>query len=184
MRAAQEIIAKKYAQALLNLYFDVIKPECFDTLIVLNEFFKKNERFIRYLCIPTIPDSIKEKMLEKVFESLMVCSTVKQLVAPLMKQRRIELLKQVISQLIDRYRLKIGSVKFSVSTSHQLSSPDQEKIVTFLSKETNKIVLADFFVDKKLICGFRAESKTFLFERSVVKKIRDVKTSFYQRIKS
>ena len=184
MRAAEALIAKKYAQALLNLYFEVMKPACFNTLIALRAFFEKNERFMHYLCIPTIPDSIKAKMLDKVFESLDVCTTVKQLIVPLMKQRRIELLEQVVSQLIERYQTKIGVVGFDVLVSHQLSEKAQEKIIHFLSRKTGLSVLANFFVDKKLICGFRAESKTFLFEHSLVKKIRDAKTSFYQRIKS
>lgn len=183
MRMAEELISKKYAQALLNLYFKSIKPTCFDSLVTLSDFFKRHEKFMHYLCIPTIPDSIKESMINKVFESLHVCTIVKQLVVPLMKQRRIELLEQVILQLIEGYRVKIGVVEFEVLTSHQLPAEEQEKIISFLAKETRLTVLTNFFVDRKLISGFRAQSKTFLFEHSLVKKIRDAKTSFYQRIK-
>ncbi len=182
MRAAGELIAKKYARALLNLYFHDIKPDCFTTLIDLSTFFKNNRRVIRYLCIPTIPDSIKGQMLDKVFESLKVCLTIKKLIAPLMQQRRIELLEQVVYQLIDAYQAKIGVVGFEVLTSHQLPVEDQEKIISFLTQETGATVVAKFFVYKTLIAGFRAQSKTFLFEHSLVKKMRDVKTSFYQRI--
>ncbi len=182
MRAAEQFIAKKYAQALLNLYFVEMKPDCFMTLLALRDFFERNIRVVRYLCIPTIPDSIKGQILDKVFESLQVCSMVKKLVVPLMKQRRIDLLDQVIIRLIERYQKKIGMVEFDVLTSHQISDKEQNNIISFLSKETGAKVSATFCVDGTLIAGFRAQSKTFLFEHSLLKKIRDAKTSFYQRI--
>ncbi len=182
MISVKEMVAKKHAQALFNLYFQDLKPTCIDSLVKLDHFFKENKRFITYLCIPTISASIKEQVLEQVFQTLSICATVQKVIAPLL-QKRIELLQLVIAWFIELYQKKIGTVSFEVLTSHQLSSENQENIVSFLEQKLGLKVLANFFIDRKLICGVRAESKTFLFERSLVKKIRDAKTSFYQRIK-
>lgn len=183
MSSAQRIIARKYAQALLNIHVKEMTHECYNKLIDLRSFFKEHQHLIHYLYIPTIPDTIKEQVLNSVFTRINTCSTIKRLVAPLLKQRRIELLEPVLDQLIDRYRLMAGIVMFNVATSHPLTQQEKDNMVTFLAQETGLTVWADFNINTTLLCGFRAESKTFLFERSLGKKIRDVKTSLYQRIR-
>src|SRR5947209_2349760 len=115
MFSAQQTIAKKYAQALLNLHFKEMTPKCYDTWIALRSLFKEHQDFIHYLYMPTIPDTIKENVLNSVFTSLNACSTIKRLVAPLLKQRRIELLELVLNQLIERYRLMAGVVIFTIT---------------------------------------------------------------------
>lgn len=183
MFSTEQIIAKKYATALLNLYFDIMKPECLDTLLALNDFFKNNQLFMHYLCIPTIPDHIKATMLEKVFKKLNVCNTVKMLISPLLKQRRISLIDKILAQLIKLYQERAGVIPFNISTSHELSKDEQHDIIMFLATESGKKIAATFSIDTTLLCGFRAQSKTLIFEKSLVKKIRSAQTSFYERIK-
>lgn len=184
MITGNEAVTKKYAKALLNLYFDAMKPECFNTLIELDAYFKKHKAVVRYLCIPSVADSIKKQVIEKVFASLDVCATIKRLIIPLLKQRRIELLEEIVAQVIDFYRLRVGEVIFYVATSHSISDVEQNHIISFLSKEVGAQVKAEFTIDKTLLSGFRAESRTLLYERSIRKKLRDAHISFNERIKS
>lgn len=184
MRAAEEAVAKKFAQALLNLYYKDISQKCFSTLLELDAFLKSNLYLVRYLCIPTVPDTMKKDIVQKVFTALNVCDAVQRLISPLIKQRRIDLLELVIAQLITCYRERSNIIAFDVFTSHKMEEQDREDIVQFLTEQSGGTVVASFMIDVTLIAGFRAQSKTFLFEHSLMKKIRDAKTSFYQRIES
>ena len=86
-----EVIAKKYAQALLAIYADRMDQECFESLLGLERFFKGNKKLSIYLSLPTITDDVKEKALNKMFEAFSICDLMKKLVRTLLLHRRLSL---------------------------------------------------------------------------------------------
>ena len=131
MLLATDIIAKKYAKALLNLYLDTLSEKCFESILKLEQFFKKKQskRLLRYLCIPTLSQEMKEVILSRLFEAQKTCPTIKRLVQPLFQHRRIEILDDVLSQIIIQYRKRKNIILVTITTSHQTIEKQKKLIV-------------------------------------------------------
>jgi len=183
MRLNEEVIPKRYAQAHLNLYFDIFTQKCFDSLLRLEGFFKENKKFSAYLAMPTIPYSAKEKVMENVCSAMDICKTIKILVHTLIRHRRIELFKHVVKQLVVQYRKRVNLVVFSVKTSHDITQEQKEKIRIFLEQKIKGNVKLEFEIDPALISGLRIKGETYMWEHSIAQHLKKVKRFAIQRVK-
>jgi F-type H+-transporting ATPase subunit delta len=182
MDVSSNIIAKRYAIAFLNLYFDQISNEDITFLVEMEAFLKRNRMFYVYLRIPTISESIKKKALLKVLKEFHVKKSLENLIFLLLEDGRIEILDVVLYQVVQCYRERKGIQSFKITTSHDLSEDEKEKIVLFVRHLTKNEVITKFLVDERLIAGFRIQSKNFLWERSVSKQLRDVKKIIFKQV--
>jgi F-type H+-transporting ATPase subunit delta len=182
MNVSSNIIAKRYAIAFLNLYFDQISKGDIAFMLELEAFLKRNKMFYVYLRIPTIPESIKKKALLKILQEFRVKQAVENLIFLLLEDGRIEILDIVLCQVVQCYREKRGIQSFKIITSHNLSENEKEKVMLFVEHLAKNEVITKFLVDEKLIAGFRIQSKNFLWERSVSKQLRDVKKIIFKQV--
>ncbi len=182
MIAKTEIIAKKYALALLNLYSKQIGNICFESLRELNNFFKKNKKILMYLNIPSLPDDVKKQVLEGILQKLNTCNTISIVAHTLLKQRRINLLDNVVDQIVRQYKIRKNILNFKVLSSHSLDQAEKKIVLDFLQKSVNATIQADFFIDKKLICGIKILGDNIMWERSFVKRLENVKRSILHRV--
>ena len=175
MQVRINLIAKKYAVAFLDLFFDQLSDSYIDKIIELENFLKKNQLFYIYLRIPSLPYSVKQKALDKLVYAFDLGESGKRLIFLLLDQRRIEILDKILNKIVVLYRLRKKIELFKVLSSHDLSKTEKEKVLKFIKNVANGQVIANFFVDEKLITGLRVQSNAFLWERSVAKQLRDVK---------
>lgn len=176
------IIAKKYALAFLYSYPDNIDNQKIKSLIIFNNFLKKNKLLHIYLSIPTISYFIKQKTLNRIAQEFNFDRPIKKLLFVLLDHSRIEILDKVITQLIFCYRKLKNIQEFQVATSHEIEDKDKEKILIFLNKISPNKFIANFYINSKIICGFRVQSYNFLWERSIAKQLRDIKRSIFKQV--
>ncbi|MBX9831194.1 ATP synthase F1 subunit delta [Candidatus Babeliales bacterium] len=179
-----EALAKKYAQALMNLYQDLLDDRCYQSLLVLEAFFKKHKYVCVYLDIPTISDEFKELMLKKILETLNICKTIVRLIKPLLKHRRIEMIYDIVCQVIRLYRIRKNMLLFEVTTSHHLTDQEQQEVIVQLEKipEVKKVEVT-FLVDSELVCGIKIKGETLMWESSIAQHLENVKRSVLRRVR-
>jgi ATP synthase F1 delta subunit len=182
MRLKDEFIAKKYAQALLNLYENILDDRCFKSLLTLDYFFKANKHISVYLSIPTITTHIKEQVLSHLFEKLHTCKTIKLLVKPLVEHRRLEIFSSIVYQIIKHYRIRKNILLFNVTSSHELSSDQKKILINSLENLTKANVSVKFSIDSKLIIGIKVLGANRLWESSFAKKLRNIEQTLFQQV--
>lgn len=182
MLLKNDIVAKKYAKAFLNIYFDAIVPETIETFIRLAAFFKRKKGVLYYLTVPRLDDAQRQQLLARFFADCMAIPAVQRLASVLLQQHRIELLPMVLERVVDEYRIRNSIMLFEVSSSHVLDEEQRGRIIAFLAKKTGARVSVSFSVDDTLICGVRMQSKTFMFEQSVADELKKIEQALLQRV--
>lgn len=182
MQVEISIISKKYATAFLNVFSDQISDKNLKKWIGLENFLKKNKFFYIYLRVPTISYLTKQKALIRVSKVFKLEKPITKMMFLLLDDGRIELLHVVLNKIILLYRRKTNTKLFRITSSHDLADKEKEKILKFIQSISDGGVLTDFEKDEKLICGFRIQSLTFLWERSVAKQLRSVKRSIFKQV--
>ncbi len=182
MHEIEYIISKKYALAFLNLHFDDIDNVVIDNILRVISFLKRNKTFYISLRIPSISNTVKQDALVKMADSFKLSQGLKRVFLLLLQDKRIEILDKVLFEIIVCYREKKDIKLFKVSTSHKLDDAEKDRILSFVEHVAKSEVLTKFIVDEKLICGFRIQSKNFLWERSMAKQLRDVKRSIFKQV--
>ena len=182
MQVSCDVIAKKYAVAFLNLYIDQVTDQSLKKIFGLEKFLKQHKQFYVYLGIPTISTFIKQKALNRVAQTLELSKPIKKLMFVLLEHGRIEILDVVLNQIAICFRQRKNIASFRVTTSHFLSEAEKTSVKNFIKQVSKTKIVTEFFVDKKIICGIRIQSRSFLWERSVVKQLRDVKRFIFNRV--
>ena len=184
MLLKREVIAKKYAQALLSLYYEKFDNQSLADLLTLEKFFKKNKKISVYLSIPTISESSKQKALETMLDHFEAGNLIKKIAFALLKHRRIELLDKVLHHIIHQLYLKKNILLFEITTSRSLTALEQTEIINFVQKKTGASIEANFLIDKELISGICIKGDYFLWERSLARLLQNIKLPFIQRARS
>jgi ATP synthase F1 delta subunit len=182
MIVQQEALAKKYAEAILNLYFDSLNEECIENFATLERFIRCNKKFLAYLSVAAIDIKEREKMLVEMVERIssrlsIFCYTIKRIVLVLLKHKRIELLGDVIRQIIKQFRIRKKILPCKIETSHEISKANERQLVSFFDKITKRDLCIEFEVNKSLICGVRVKSDFFLWESSIDKTLKRIKVN-------
>ncbi|MBD3231849.1 hypothetical protein GF322_04270 [Candidatus Dependentiae bacterium] len=182
MQVTKNIIAKKYAVAFLNLFFDQITEVYINRLFRLKDFLKKNKLFYIYLRIPTISYLVKQKALNRLAQYFEFNKPLKRLMFLLLDQGRIDILDKVIEKIIIVYRQKKNIEMFKIFSSHEIAELEKKHVIKFIKHIAKGDIITKFMIDKKLIAGLRIQSNTFLWERSIAKQLRDVKRSIFKQV--
>lgn len=182
MEVNANIIAKKYAVAFLNLYFDQMTNEFINKILKLKKILLINRLFYIYLRIPNISYFIKKKVLNKISQALDLDRPIKKMLFVLLDQGRIEILDIILHQIMIFYRKRKGIDFFKILSSSVLSDSEKKRVINFVENMSKKEIISDFIVDPKLICGLRIQSNTFLWERSIAKQLRDIKRFIFKQV--
>ncbi|MFH1644363.1 MAG: ATP synthase F1 subunit delta [bacterium] len=170
-----DVIAKKYAEAFVNLNLEDISLDYLNKIIALGDFFKRNRYAYVYLHIPTISNKVKIKALDRIANFFDLQEKMKRLMYVLLDSDRISILDRVIKFIEIVYRKRKGIEVFKAISSHPLTEKEKEKTCLFIKNNVENKVLVKFLVDPKLIVGLRIQSNSFLWERSIEKQLNDIK---------
>lgn len=181
MNVKESVMAKKYANAFVNLYFDEFTDTFLRKLTNLADFFKKNRYAYVYLRIPTISRRVKTEALDKIASAFKLEIEIKKLMYALLDNDRISILDTVLNYIQVVYRFREGIEIFKSISSHPLAQEEKEKVKLFIKNNTKNKILIKFLVDEKLIIGLRIQSNDFLWERSIEKQLNDIKKFMLRR---
>lgn len=178
MIIAHAIIAKKYAQAFLNVFDKKITYEDFKQFSVIVDFFSHNKRLLSLLSWPLIDTQLKIKALQEVLKAFKLNkSCYHELIELLVSHKRAFLILKVFEQLCLQYKIRHNIMEFSIKSSHSLEKEDLDVLAQFLVNLTTKDIIYNYVIEKKLIAGIRLQSDVLLWECSVNKQLNHIKLS-------
>ena len=181
MRVDENIIAKKYAIAFLNLYAQEFSKKDLQKFSALEQFFKAHKDLYVFLRITTIPMAVKEEAFRKIFKTFGINTHTEKLMKLLLTHGRIEILNNVLRQIRFGYKRRFNIEKFMITTSHPLTKSEQIKVKQFIASQSNATLMTKFNVDPSLIIGIRIESMIFLWERSIKKILTELHYSMVKK---
>jgi ATP synthase F1 delta subunit len=168
-------VASKYAKAYFNVYFAEITEISCQKLLTMVDFLRINKKFYAYLSIPHLPFEEKQNFIDKLVEVFKLTKDQHKLMTLLLLNKKIDLLELVVQKIVDLFHQHEGIINLQVFTSHDVDSNQKQDISNFIKNKLKINALIDFSVTKKLICGIKIKGKTFVWEKSVIKYLNDIK---------
>lgn len=170
------VIAKKYAQAFINIYGNALDTQMIEALEKFTSFIKSRHRVLFYMHLAFIPQETIKKTVHTLLSSYNLTMPITALVDLLIEQKRIYLLPAVITRIISLYKESHNSMDFIIASSHELSSEQLDELRAFLEQKTAKKINYKTVIDKRLIAGIKMYSDTFYWEHSIRKQLNGLST--------
>lgn len=172
----QLIIAKRYAQAFLNVF-----PLTFTDIEKITEaidFLKQHAQIITFLKIPLLDPQVKfEALKESLIRRFDLPESLELLVQSLIRKKRAELLLQVLEHITMHYH-ELHNIKlFTVSSSAELTDAQKKIIEHYLVDETGAKIVTHYTMDKKLIAGVRMQNEELQWEHSLAQQLKKIRAS-------
>lgn len=169
-------IAKKYAQAYINVYPEQITQQLAAHIQSFVSFLKARRTVLFYMQLASIPQETIQSTLYHLLASYHVSGSLTVLVDMLIKDKRISLLPQVFEALIALYKERHHIVDFVIASSHQLSEKQLERLKNFLEKKLHKEIHYKAVIDKRLIAGIKMYSDNWYWEHSIRRQLNGLST--------
>lgn len=171
------VVAKKYAQAFLNIAGDSFTRDDFKKVCVLERFLRQHRAELFFLRSPIKNDHAKENFLEHLMTPFSARAQLLLLVQVLMQHRRLFLLPTVARFLCQLYAERHAIAYFFIESSHELSADDCAVLEDFLARMTHETILYEYVKEPRLIAGIRLRSDRLLWEYSIHKQLKLITSS-------
>ena len=165
--------AQKYAQAFLNVLAPVPSSDLLEGFEKLNLFFSQNKLLWIQLSVAVMPQQKKQEVFDILVERFGLGNVGSKLISVLLLHKKITILRNVIRQIVSEGRKRRNEFVAQVATSHVLSEHDQEQLVQAFNQKLGGKIIPTFIVDSSLISGIRISGKTFLWEHSIAKRLKN-----------
>ncbi len=171
---AQTMLARKYAQACINIFLDQINDQDCQNIKQAKQFLRVNHKIILLLGVPSLDFAEKKQALDLFADHFELPEVIKKLLFQLLKDNRTELMHEVLRALYRLYNESKKIMAFEITSSHQISDHDIGIIECFLAHTTKRVIIYEYKVNSQLIAGIRMQSDTFLWEHSIRKHLRKI----------
>jgi F-type H+-transporting ATPase subunit delta len=182
MRRVETQLAKRYAQAFLNVFKDKISDATIETSEQLSILLKQHKHYLALLTVASCTPDIKQKILNtllikkgclpRVYESL---------ISLLIDHAREGLLSEVLHQIVQVYQQRHNILAFEIKSSHSVTDKELNGMGQFLAVQTGCDIIYTHRVDPSLIAGVRMESSCYVWEYSVRNSIKSLQNTFIHR---
>lgn len=184
MIMSRKILARKYARAFLNLYFDALSDQEIASIGRLNQLFTVNRGMLCYLSLPGLAIQNRQNFLLRLCENFSLPPYFEKLVIVLIEKNNVELLPAIVMAIMQEFSRRKHILHFDVHSSHALLVDERSSIIDFLTKKTGAaVVRVNFFIDESLICGIKMRSDGYIFEHSVARELKKFEQSLLERVR-
>lgn len=168
----QQLISR-YSKAYYTIYKDQITFKNRNTLISIGKSLDK-EKFFLVLINNTLKNhtDLKVSIINNFFKSHNLDLPFEKLIRLLLSHNRLILLSNILKHIVAFYDIDHHIIEFKITTSSDISDNLKTKISSFLSNMIKQTIIPHYSIDSSLIAGFRAQSKNFLYENSLRKKLQ------------
>ncbi len=171
---AENIVAKRYAVATLNVYGYKNVLSVLDNYEALYLFLDTHSRILFYFKIPTLDkETILNGMLQ-LYKRFSIPPAHEALLHTLSSHGRMTLIKNILQHIIDLTKELDHREYFVIKSSHEITETQKTTIINFLQHRTGNCIVPSFILEKKLIAGIKLISKTHLWEESIAKSIKRI----------
>lgn len=173
------LIAKRYAQAFLNIFTIAIGDLA--KLHKAISFLEHHKEIFSLLKVPLLDARIKSQSLDEyVVSKFELPDSFKTLIGLLVKHKRSFLIIDVLKELMIVFQDRQGIETFVISSSTQLDQTQMKKIYAFLADKTHHMIVCESRIDAQLIGGIRMQSADHLWEYSIAKQLRALQNAQMQ----
>lgn len=166
------LIAKRYAQAFLNLSINDLTDADFINVQHAIVFFSQNRPLLALLKVPHIKSEEKIAALQQVLiANHKLPEVFITLIALLVRDKRAALVLETLEQLKKLYRDHQNIEFYKISSSHALDDTELTTLQNFLAQKTGHTIFYTYTIDPSLIAGIRMQSNERLWEYSIKKQL-------------
>lgn len=167
MIVTQSVIAKKYANAFLNVFIDQLSSQTMQQVCLLGDFLVRNHLLLSFLQWPVLSGEVKIKALQDLVHQFSLGKPFERLIILLADQKRLYLIADVLKHICSLHAERRNILHFTIESSHDLTTDECLVIAQFLANITGASIIYDYKVDKNLIAGIRLQSNTHLWQYSI-----------------
>jgi ATP synthase F1 delta subunit len=172
MQGVDDILAKKYAQAMINIHGQDWSLKQAQAFAQAAQFLKERRRTLFFLRLSSIEKDIKKEGLLMVCKQYALPKDTETLIDLLLAHKRSFLVHRVFDWLYQLYLRKHNILSCLFKSSHELSKTSVATAQQFLKKLTGCDIITTEIVDPSLIAGLRLQSNTILWEYSVAQHLK------------
>jgi F-type H+-transporting ATPase subunit delta len=170
-------VASRYARALTDVIFSA-KLDAAKTVQDLKDMNATlhSSKELRFAWeSPAIPQEKKLKLLDKVAGQAGLAKQVRNFIAILIDQRRLNLLPEMIAQVQAQVNERLGFADAEVMSSRLLADDERRSLESHLAKATGKTVRASYAQDKALLGGAVIKVGSTIYDGSVRGRLQRMK---------
>lgn len=165
------VVAKKYAQAFVNVHAVAVSLSILDCFSKSASFLKKNYHIILLLSLPHVIDEQREQMVKNLVAYFSLPLQCERLFLLMILKRHSFLIPAALWYIVQIYRKRVNTLNFCITSSHDLDEIKLKKIKHILEYKTGKEITYSHETDKHLIAGLRLSNDEYIWEYSVRKHI-------------
>jgi ATP synthase F1 delta subunit len=170
---SQSPVARKYAQAYLNVFGNQHTFQDFCSLWRACQFLSEHHSLLFYLSLPMIHDTDKKRFIDLFFEKFHLFDSLKQLFYLLLKNKHIFLTIDVLQDIYSLYKMQHKISELKIMTSSDLTDEKIKEITHFFMRLSGlEHVVVQYSIKPSLIAGIRLQSETYLWEYSIAKQMQ------------
>lgn len=175
-QSRQAIVAGRYAQAFLNIFWDQLTARDHEAVIAARSFFKERKQACFLMKLALLNKVIKVKALHKIRIDLGLSDSFEKLFALLIDDKRSDLLYECFKALSKQIDRRTGTILFTVTSVGQVNEEQKKMITAYLEKAVHQKVQCRYKQDFELIAGIRLQSAQFLWEASVRDRLNKMRS--------
>ncbi len=172
MNPAYAPVARKYAAAFLSVAHGTFTYDDFMIIDERKELLLETRAILFYMTLPVIKPHVIDHVMDLLFGGCATAALLKKMTLLLLKHHRIVILPEVLHQIGDLYKKEQRLAQFTITSAQPLGAELQQKLLSYLERETGMKVVPEFGIDRSLIAGVRMQSDTVLWEHSIRKQLR------------
>lgn len=175
-QSGQAIVAGRYAQAFLNVFWDQLTVRDHEAVIAARSFFKGHKQACFLMKLALLNRVIKIKALHKIRIDLGLSNSFDKLFTLLIDDKRSDLLYECFKALCEQIDQRKGTVFFTVTTVGDLNEEQKKIINAYLENAVCQKVQCRYKQDSELIAGIRLQSAQFLWEASIRDRLNKMRS--------
>lgn len=170
-RCDDVIVARKYAQAFVNVHAAAVSVRLLDCFLKAESFLQRQHDVLFLLSIPYLEQQQRNQMVKTLVAYFSLPIQCEQLFLLMILQHRFFLIPEVLWHIAQIYKKRVNTLAFHITSSHELDEAELTEIKLFLEYKTGKEIIYSYDIDKNLIAGIRLTSEEYTWEYSVRKHI-------------
>jgi ATP synthase F1 delta subunit len=180
MMPTSRILARRYAQAFVHVFGDTIDIHLIERFRQAADYLTAHKKIMIFLALPCVDDTYKRAMLDRVCKHLQISPATYKLVALLLKHKRSWLLAEVLYAVAEQLYKARGVEFFTIESFPELDQEQLQKVEHDLAAMTKRTILYRYRINPTLIAGMRAQSRSYLYERSIAGQLRAIRQAFIE----
>ena len=169
------ILARRYAQAFLNVYIKQITEEHCLLMKKATRSLQSHVAWQSFFDFSSLSEEQQKHMIIILLQQYDLPDFLLSLGELLCMHGRMSLFAAILDLICIFYFSYNNIESFEITSFPALTEDEVQVLIDFLHKKSGKQIRHTCIIDKQLIAGIRARSSSLLWEYSVAKKLREAR---------